>query len=157
MLQKVYPFLKKYSLHKILSDESQICLVKILQSQLGKRSGHTSHFFTKLRFIRTSFNYAAAIHICTLKQLLSSLKSYNYCLFKEGIGFPIKDARLKKWKIFLIYSVMIVKEKIENIDFKYFSNRASFMVNPVAFLIVQNLNENTGSLWLSWHQKTVNF
>ena len=47
-------------------------------------------------------------------------------------GFPIKDARFSKLKNILF---LLSDEKegniIENIDFKYLSNRASFMGNPV--------------------------
>ena len=47
-------------------------------------------------------------------------------------GFPKKDARFQNWEIFLRYSAMICKVKSSNYgDFKYLSNRASFMGNPV--------------------------
>ena len=49
-------------------------------------------------------------------------------------GFPIKDARLIKLK----NRPNLLRDdskgkRIENTDFKYFSNPASFMVNPVFF------------------------
>ena len=48
-------------------------------------------------------------------------------------GFPIKGARFSKLKniLFLLSDEKEVKI-IENIDFKYFSNRASFMESPVS-------------------------
>ena len=47
-------------------------------------------------------------------------------------GFHIKGARFSKLKniLFLLSDEKEVKI-IENIDFKYFSNRASFIGNPV--------------------------
>ena len=46
-------------------------------------------------------------------------------------GFLIKDARFPKLK-YIPYLLSDDKEgKIENNDLKYFSNRASFMGNPV--------------------------
>ena len=58
-------------------------------------------------------------------------------------GFPIKDARFSKLKNILF---LLSDEKegniIENIDFKYLSNRASFMGNPV------NSNQLTGAAFV---------
>ena len=52
-------------------------------------------------------------------------------------GFPKKDARLSKLKN--IPDLLIGEKEgkiMKNIDFSYFSNRATFMANPVAFRLL---------------------
>ena len=50
-------------------------------------------------------------------------------------GFPKKDASFSKWKnIPNLLSDVRERKIVQIIDFSYFSNRASFMGNPVSFM-----------------------
>ena len=67
-----------------------------------------------------------------VKIKLTESGHFNAYITNGSTGFPIKDARyFKVKKILFLLSDEKEGQIIENIDFKYLSNRASFMANPV--------------------------